>query len=61
MDICSVNAQSSHGDGLFITVIGLIGSKELKKRFCQVFFLAPRERSYYVQNDMFRYIDEHDG
>lgn len=61
MDICKSEAEFSYGDGLVIIVSGLIGSDELKKRFSQVFFLAPQKRGYHVLNDMFLYEGENDG
>ncbi|CAM8947298.1 unnamed protein product [Rhodiola kirilowii] len=55
VEICAVDAQFSYGDGLVILVTGLIGSEELKRRFSQMFFLAPQEKGYYVLNDVFHY------
>uniref|UniRef100_A0A7N0UDW3 Uncharacterized protein n=1 Tax=Kalanchoe fedtschenkoi TaxID=63787 RepID=A0A7N0UDW3_KALFE len=58
VEICTADAQYSYGDGLVILVTGLVGSKKAKKRFSQMFFLAPQERGYYVLNDVFMYTGE---
>uniref|UniRef100_A0A7N0TRK4 NTF2 domain-containing protein n=1 Tax=Kalanchoe fedtschenkoi TaxID=63787 RepID=A0A7N0TRK4_KALFE len=58
VEVCAADAQYSYGDGLVILVTGFIGSEALRKRFSQMFFLAPQERGYYVLNDVFRYSGE---
>jgi len=36
----------------------LTGKDNVKRKFAQTFFLAPQEKGYFVQNDVFRYVDE---
>ncbi|KAF3431663.1 hypothetical protein FNV43_RR26395 [Rhamnella rubrinervis] len=58
-DITTVDAQDSHNGGVFVLVTGyLTGKDNLRRKFCQSFFLAPQDKGYFVLNDVFRYVDE---
>jgi RNA recognition motif-containing protein len=58
-----VDAQSSIQGGIIIMVVGHLSNREESPRkFVQTFYLAEQSnatsRGYYVQNDIFRYLDE---
>ncbi|XP_024018261.1 ras GTPase-activating protein-binding protein 2 [Morus notabilis] len=60
--ILSADAQFSYKDGVIVLVTGcLTGNNNEKRKFTQSFFLAPQDKvakSYFVLNDVFRYIDD---
>lgn len=58
-EIKTADAQDSHQAGVIVLVTGcLTGKDNIKRKFAQTFFLAPQEKGYFVQNDVFRYIEE---
>nr|XP_043606283.1 nuclear transport factor 2-like [Erigeron canadensis] len=58
-EIKTADAQVSHLGGVIVLVTGsLIGKDNIERKFAQTFFLAPQEKGYFVQNDVFRYVDE---
>lgn len=58
-EIKTADAQDSHQAGVIVLVTGsLTGKDNVKRKFAQTFFLAPQEKGYFVQNDVFRYVDE---
>ncbi|GJX60023.1 putative G3BP-like protein isoform X1 [Tanacetum coccineum] len=60
-EIKTADAQDSHQAGVIVLVTGsLTGKDNVKRKFAQTFFLAPQEKGYFVQNDVFRYVDETD-
>nr|GEX87678.1 putative G3BP-like protein isoform X1 [Tanacetum cinerariifolium] len=60
-EIKTADAQDSHQAGVIVLVTGsLTGKDNVKRKFAQTFFLAPQEKGYFVQNDVFRYVDESD-
>ncbi|KAK1435827.1 hypothetical protein QVD17_01597 [Tagetes erecta] len=60
-EIKSVDAQDSHQAGVIVLVTGcLTGKDNVKRKFAQTFFLAPQEKGYFVQNDVFRYVEENE-
>lgn len=63
VEILTTDAQVSFGDGVLVLVTGFFTGKDnIKRKFTQVFFLAPQDsRSYYVLNDVFRYVDEEEA
>lgn len=53
----SMDAQLSHGDGLFVVFTGSFTMPNTaKRRFTQSFFLAPQIGGYFVLNDVLIYI-----
>ncbi|XP_047054930.1 nuclear transport factor 2-like [Lolium rigidum] len=54
----NMDAQLSHGDGVFVVLTGSFTTPNTaKRRFTQSFFLAPQESGgYFVLNDVLRYI-----
>uniref|UniRef100_A0A1J3JX59 Putative G3BP-like protein n=1 Tax=Noccaea caerulescens TaxID=107243 RepID=A0A1J3JX59_NOCCA len=55
--ILSVDSQPSLNSGVVTLVAGvMIGKDGGSKKFTQTFFLVPHERSYFVRNDVFRYM-----
>ncbi|KAJ0766052.1 putative Ras GTPase-activating protein-binding protein [Helianthus annuus] len=58
-EIKTADAQDSHQSGVIVLVTGcLTGKDNVKRKFAQTFFLAPQEKGYFVQNDVFRYVEE---
>ncbi|KAI3831909.1 hypothetical protein MKX03_022281 [Papaver bracteatum] len=58
-EIKIADAQYSHVDGVIVLITGcLTGKDNVGRKFTQLFFLAPQEKGYYVQNDVFRYLVE---
>ncbi|KAI7729055.1 hypothetical protein M8C21_004322 [Ambrosia artemisiifolia] len=58
-EIKTADAQDSHQAGVIVLVTGcLTGKDNVKRKFAQTFFLAPQEKGYFVQNDVFRYVEE---
>lgn len=60
--ILTADAQFSYKDGVIVLVTGcLTGNNNERRKFTQSFFLAPQDKvakSYFVLNDVFRYIDD---
>ncbi|KAL9230912.1 hypothetical protein vseg_006203 [Gypsophila vaccaria] len=55
----TADAQASYKDGVIVLVTGcLTGTDDVRKKFAQLFFLAPQAKGYFVLNDVFRYVDE---
>lgn len=56
----NVDSQASYMGGVLIFVIGSFTTPDaVKKKFTQSFFLAPQGNgSYFVLNDMFRFVSE---
>lgn len=55
--ILSVDSQPSLDSGVATLVAGVMTGKDGgSKEFTQTFFLVPHERSYFVRNDVFRYM-----
>ncbi|KAG0221644.1 hypothetical protein B0O80DRAFT_426234 [Mortierella sp. GBAus27b] len=62
--ISDIDSQSSVGQGILIQVLGEMSNRGgPAKKFAQSFFLATHEGSFYVLNDIFRYLrdDNEDG
>ncbi|XP_044506626.1 nuclear transport factor 2-like isoform X3 [Mangifera indica] len=58
-EIKTVDAQESHMGGVSLLVTGcLMGNDNLRRKFVQSFFLAPQDNGYFVQNDIFRYVED---
>ncbi|XP_062111424.1 nuclear transport factor 2 isoform X2 [Humulus lupulus] len=58
-EILTADAQYSNGDGVMVLVTGYLTRNNYEKRiFAQTFFLGPQQKSYFVLNDLFRFIDE---
>ncbi|XP_076902630.1 nuclear transport factor 2-like [Bidens hawaiensis] len=58
-EIQTADAQDSHQSGVIVLVTGcLTGKDNVKRKFAQTFFLAPQEKGYFVQNDVFRFVEE---
>lgn len=58
-EIKTADAQDSYQSGVIVLVTGcLTGKDNIKRKFAQTFFLAPQEKGYFVQNDVFRYVEE---
>ncbi|KVG47370.1 Nuclear transport factor 2 [Cynara cardunculus var. scolymus] len=58
-EIKTADAQDSYQAGVIVLVTGcLTGKDNIKRKFAQTFFLAPQEKGYFVQNDVFRYVEE---
>jgi hypothetical protein len=59
----NMDAQLSHGDGVFVVLTGSFTMPNTaKRRFTQSFFLAPQESGgYFVLNDVLRYIRAEPG
>ncbi|KAK3229155.1 hypothetical protein Dsin_001036 [Dipteronia sinensis] len=59
-EILTVDAQGSYCSGVIVLVIGFLTEKDnVKRKFAQSFFLAPQEKGFFVLNDVFRYVDDH--
>lgn len=59
VEILTVDAQNSLSDGVIVLVTGfIVGKNNIRRKFSQLFFLTRKETSYYVLNDIFRYVDE---
>ncbi|KAK1305489.1 hypothetical protein QJS10_CPA10g01985 [Acorus calamus] len=56
-EIENVDSHDSFMGGVTVFVTGyLTGKDDVRKEFVQSFFLAPQEKGYFVQNDIFRYV-----
>ncbi|KAJ8774613.1 hypothetical protein K2173_017059 [Erythroxylum novogranatense] len=62
VEILTIDAQDSFGNGVIVLVTGyLTGKENIGRKFTQIFFLAPQGNgSFYVLNDVFRYVDAED-
>ncbi|CAN0929399.1 Nuclear transport factor 2 [Linum grandiflorum] len=60
VQILTADAQKSIGEGVIVLVTGfLTGKDEIRRKFTELFFLAPQEgNGFFVLNDVLRYIDE---
>ncbi|CAA7049881.1 unnamed protein product [Microthlaspi erraticum] len=57
IQILSVDSQLSLNNGIVTLVAGvMIGEDGGRKKFTQTFFLVPHKGSYFVRNDVFRYM-----
>ncbi|XP_023644952.1 putative G3BP-like protein isoform X2 [Capsella rubella] len=57
IQILTADSQASYKNGVVTLVTGLLTVKEgERKRFSQSFFLVPQNGSYFVLNDVFRYV-----
>lgn len=59
VEILTLDAQLSFGDGVIVMVTGFFTEKDnIPRKFSQVFFLEPQAQghSYFVLNDLFRYV-----
>lgn len=58
LEVKTTDAQESQDGGILVAVTGcLTGKDNVKKNFCQTFFLAKQEKGYYVLNDILRFFD----
>ncbi|CAN1152913.1 Nuclear transport factor 2 [Linum perenne] len=60
VQILTADAQKSFGGGVIVLVTGfLTGKDEIRRKFTQLFFLAPQEgNGFFVLNDVLRYVEE---
>lgn len=59
-EIKTADAQKSYKEGVTVLVTGcLTGNDNLRRNFAQSFFLAPQDNGYFVLNDVFRYVEDH--
>uniref|UniRef100_A0A7N0UZK2 Uncharacterized protein n=1 Tax=Kalanchoe fedtschenkoi TaxID=63787 RepID=A0A7N0UZK2_KALFE len=59
VEIETADAQDSFNGGVIVLVTGCLTEKgSLRRKFTQMFFLAPQEPGYFVLNDVFRYVEE---
>nr|CAB3454823.1 unnamed protein product [Digitaria exilis] len=60
IEIKTANFVNSWGDGVLVMVSGLVQTKEYsyRRKFIQMFFLAPQEKGYFVLNDYFHFVDQ---
>lgn len=57
IQILTADSQASYKNGVVTLVTGLLTVKEGERmRFSQSFFLVPQNGSYFVLNDVFRYV-----
>ncbi|KAK9277743.1 hypothetical protein L1049_007290 [Liquidambar formosana] len=63
VEILTADVQASYKEGVIVLVTGyLTGKDNLRRKFTQSFFLAPQDaKSYFVLNDIFRYVDENES
>ncbi|KAG4925890.1 hypothetical protein JHK87_051430 [Glycine soja] len=60
-EIKTADAQKSYKEGVTVLVTGcLTGKDNLRRKFAQSFFLAPQDNGYFVLNDVFRYVEDHE-
>ena len=56
--ITSADVQASDAGGILVAVTGdLIGKDKVRKTFWQTFFVAKREKVYFVLNDILRFME----
>ncbi|KAL1220054.1 Nuclear transport factor 2 [Cardamine amara subsp. amara] len=59
IQILTADSQASYKNGVFTLVTGLLTVKDGERmRFSQSFFLVPQRGSYFVLNDVFRYVSD---
>ncbi|XP_010523494.1 PREDICTED: ras GTPase-activating protein-binding protein 2-like [Tarenaya hassleriana] len=59
IQILTADSQASYKDGVVTLVTGLITGRDGEgMRFSQSFFLVPQKGSYFVLNDVFRYVSD---
>ncbi|CAH2037872.1 unnamed protein product [Thlaspi arvense] len=59
IQILTADSQPSYKNGVVTLVTGLLTVKDGKRmRFSQSFFLVPKKGSYFVLNDVFRYVSD---
>ncbi|CAN8312164.1 unnamed protein product [Cochlearia groenlandica] len=59
IQILTADSQASHENGIVTLVTGLLTVKSGERMsFSQSFFLVPKSGSYYVLNDLFRYVSD---
>ncbi|KAJ7971072.1 ras GTPase-activating protein-binding protein 2-like [Quillaja saponaria] len=59
IEIKTADAQKSYEEGVTVLVTGcLTGKDNLRRKFAQLFFLAPQDGGYFVLNDVFRYVED---
>ncbi|KAL5055256.1 hypothetical protein RYX36_035938 [Vicia faba] len=59
VEILSVDSQPAYSNGVMVVVTGFFtGADVVSRKFAQSFFLAPKEKGFYVSNDVFRYVDD---
>ncbi|XP_074279037.1 nuclear transport factor 2-like isoform X2 [Silene latifolia] len=60
VEVTDLNVQKSWKGGLFLTVSGIIRSRNFygKTKFLQSFFLAPRGNDFFVENDILQFQDQ---
>ncbi|XP_024007529.1 ras GTPase-activating protein-binding protein 1 [Eutrema salsugineum] len=59
IQILSADSQASLKNGVVTLVAGLVTEKDGgRKKFTQSFFLVPQKGSYFVLNDVFRYVSD---
>ncbi|TKY65089.1 putative G3BP protein [Spatholobus suberectus] len=60
-EIKTADAQNSYKEGVTVLVTGcLTGKDNMRRKFAQSFFLAPQDNGYFVLNDVFRYVEDHE-
>lgn len=61
-EIMTADAQKSYKEGVTVLVTGCLTDKDnLRRNFAQSFFLAPQDNGYFVLNDVFRYVEDHES
>lgn len=59
IQILTADSQPSYKSGVVTLVTGLLTVKDGERmRFSQSFFLVPQKGSYFVLNDVFRYVSD---
>ncbi|KAA3485353.1 nxt3 [Gossypium australe] len=60
IEIKTAYSLESWNGGVLVMVSGSVQVKDfnIRRKFMQMFFLAPQEKGYFVLNDIFHYIDE---
>ncbi|XP_077250864.1 nuclear transport factor 2 (NTF2) family protein with RNA binding (RRM-RBD-RNP motifs) domain-containing protein [Tasmannia lanceolata] len=61
IEIKTAHSLDSWNNGVLVMVSGSVETKDFngRRNFVQTFFLAPQEKGYFVLNDMFLFIDDH--
>ncbi|KAF5465850.1 hypothetical protein F2P56_015817 [Juglans regia] len=60
IEIKTANSLESLNGGVLVMVSGSVKIKDFsgKRKFVQMFFLAPQEKGYFVLNDIFHFVDD---
>lgn len=60
IEIETANSLESLNGGVLVMVSGSVKIKDFsgKRKFVQMFFLAPQEKGYFVLNDIFHFVDD---